>query len=97
MSWKSEVDKKGRLFAFIGLAIGFLFGIFPDWKTAHIYGPGYLLIKAMEGLLFGFILGVLFGTLNHLYQKSPGPRPPSRGNTLFYRRLFVRRVHWIYV
>jgi hypothetical protein len=74
-SWKDELFKKCKLCTSIGLALGLLFGLFPDSKTASIYGPEYMFFKVIEGLVFGAVLGILFGTLNIVYRNCTWQKP----------------------
>src|SRR6516225_8390448 len=74
-TFKSELAKKCRLFTLIGLGLGILFGLAPDFKSAAFYGEMYFFIKAVEGALFGAILGLLFGVSNYAYEKSAWLRP----------------------
>jgi hypothetical protein len=74
-TFNSELAKKCRFFTLIGLGLGVFFGLLPDSKAATIYGPMYFFIKAVEGIIFGAILGLLFGILNYVYEKSSWLRP----------------------
>jgi hypothetical protein len=74
-TFRSELAKKCRLFTLIGLGLGILFGLSPDFKSAFFYGGMYFFIKAAEGIVFGAIVGLLFGALNYAYEKSAWLRP----------------------
>jgi len=74
--FRSELAKKCGLFTLIGLGLGILFGLFPDFKSRFFYGEEmYFVIKTIEGALFGAILGLVFGILNYAYERSRRLRP----------------------